>query len=427
MEREMNIFEIIKALMKRYKILMVIVLIFGLLGSGISFLTNEKQYQSTASLIVGTETQKETDELNKITGEPIYEEVIEYGDSSISEQSKKFYSETLAREDLLKEVIDNLELDLSISELRNSISLEIPENSSTLYIMLRSNKVEEVDLILDEVVKVFQDKVYEITKKEKIKKLNDASQPIIKDDTNFVKNTAIAIIIGLGLSFIIILVLEYLDDSIDSTKIIEEKLNIPILGQLNSKDSLDEDIKQIRTKLEYSNRLKDKKIILYTSLSRTNEKVLINLSTALGAIERKTILVDTDFRNPKIHKQLSIPNKAGLSDYLADDSNISEILQNYKETVQVLTAGNSLENPSEKFSSIKMKKLLDDFRERFDYVLLNGSAIDEVTDSVILSIISDGIILLIEKDETKQSEIKKIQKTLDEVDVELLGVIFKDY
>lgn len=424
MEREMNVFEIIQAFMKRYKLVLGIVLVFALLGGGVSLFLAEQEYQSTATLIVGEETQKETDQINPINGEPIYETVIQYGNSSISEQSKSFYSETLDRQDLLNEVIENLELEWSASELRQRTNLDVPENSSSLFISVNSSQYKEVDKIVDEIVKVFIGKVYEITEVEKIKVLDDASEPTLISSINYLKNILIAVVLGLALSFVLVLVLEYFDDSIQSVADIERKLDLPVVGVLKSKETLTENLKEIRTNLDHSKALKEKKNILLTSASRSNPEITSNLAEVMSQGGKNTLLMDADLRTPSIHDRLGLSNESGLSNLLSKDSELSKSLQTLVPNLQVLTAGKLLENPSEKLSSHRMKQLLSDIQESFDYILIHGHSINEVTDSVALATATDGVLLLIKENETKQSEIENIKKIFSAVEVEILGVIY---
>lgn len=420
----MNVFEIVQAFIKRFKLVLGIVFVFALLGGGASLFLAEQEYQSTATLIVGEETQKETDQINPINGEPIYETVIQYGNSSISEQSKSFYSETLDRQDLLEEVIANLDLNWSVSELRQRTKLEVPENSSSLFVSVNSSHYKEVDKIVDEIVKIFIEKVYEITEVEKIKVLDDASEPTLISSINYVRNIIIAIVLGLAVSFVIVLILEYFDDSIQSVADVERKLELPVVGLLKSRETLTENLKELRTNLNYSKALKDKKSILFTSASYNNPKIITHLAEVMSQDGKHTLLIDADLRTPGIHDRLELSNESGLSNILETDLELAKSLQTLNPNLQLLTAGNSLDNPSEKLSSHRMKQLLSEVHDSFDYILIHGHAVNEVTDSVVLATVTDGVILQIKENETKQSEVEKIKKIYSAVGVEVLGVIY---
>lgn len=425
MKREMNLLEIIQAIMKRASILLILMIVFTVLGAGASLALNKKVYTSTTSLIVGQESQQETGEFNKINGEPIYEDVIEYGESSISEQAKKFYSDTLIRRDVLEEVVDRLALDLSIEELKNTIKMEVPENSSSVLITVNSPNLENVDEIADEVAVIFQDEVFKITEVEKIQVINTASEPEIVNTVSFARNIVLAVGAALAIGVVLALVLEYLDDSVQSTKEIEKRLGLAVIGQIREEDTLKEDLKKIRTTIEHSTNLKDKKVITIAALDPTYRNISSGLSDALVEANKNVLLIDGDFREPIIQKKLDITNNVGLSNLLAGELDFANSSQPYKESAnsRVLTTGNLTANPSEQLSSNEMKQFLAEMRQSYDYVIVNGHPIKEVTDTVALSTATDGIVLVVKENETKMKELEEVQKLFNDIEVGILGIV----
>src|SRR5699024_7039180 len=126
MEREMNLLEILQALWKRITILVLITLGFTLLGGVASFLLNEKVYTSSASVNVGEEKEKGTVVYNEISREPIHERVIHYGNATIVNKFNRFYTDSIKSCDLLEEVSQSLNLDISVENLSQSITIEVP-------------------------------------------------------------------------------------------------------------------------------------------------------------------------------------------------------------------------------------------------------------------------------------------------------------
>lgn len=429
MKREMNLLEIFQAIIKRASILLGLTIIFTVIGVGGSLALNKKVYTSTTSLIVGQESQQETGQFNKINGEPIYEDVIVYGESSISDQAKKFYSETLTRRDVLKEVINRLSLNLPVEELKDAVKMEVPENSSSLLITVNSPVLTNVDEIADELAAVFQDEVFRITEVEKIQVINDASEPQIVNTVSFVKNIIMAIVAALAIGVVLILVLEYLDDSVQSAKEIEKKLDLPIIGQIGKEDALKEDLKRIRTTIEYSANLKDKKVITVATIDSTYRSISSGLSDALVDANKEVLLIDGDFRAPSIQKELNLTNDVGLSNLLIGELDFSNSARPYRNSTKshVLTTGNLTANPSEQLSSNAMKQLLADMKQNYDYVIVNGHPIKEVTDTVALSTGTDGIILVVKENETKMKELEEVQKLFNNIEVNVLGIILDSY
>lgn len=425
MNREMNLLEIIQAIMKRISILFILTVIFAVLGAGASLAMNKKVYTSTTSLIVGQEGQQETGEFNKINGEPIYEEVIEYGESSISEQAKKFYLDTLMRRDVLEKVIERESLDLRIEELRENIKMEVPENSSSILITVNSPNIKNVDDIADELASIFQEEVYNITEVEKIQVINEASEPEIVNTVNFVRNIALAVVAGIALGAVLALVLEYLDDSIQSAEQIEKRTGIAVIGEIRGEDRSKEDLKKIRTTLEYSASLKDKKVLTVATIDSSYDNISGGLTKALIDSGKDVLLIDGDFRQPTIQKELELSNNVGLSNILTGELDFANSAQSLVEgtSSRVLTTGNSTANPSEQLSSNEMRQLLVNMRNNYDYVIVNGHPVSEFTDTVALSTATDGIILVVKENETEMKKLEEVQKLFNEIEVSILGIV----
>lgn len=421
----MSLLEIVQAMLKRVSILVIITIVFTVLGAGASLALNKEVYRSTTSLIVGQESQQETGEFNKINGEPIYEEVIEYGESSISEQAKKFYTDTLTRRDVLEETIDRQSLELSVEELRDNIKIEIPENSSSLLITVSSQDLKNVDEIADELATIFKEEVYKITEVEKIQTITTAPEPEVVDTVSLGRNIVIAAVAGLALGVVLVLILEYLDESIQSANDIENKLGLTVVGQIRDDSTFTEDLKKIRTAIEYSGNLKDKKIITVAALDSTYQNISSGLSDALVEADKKVLLIDGDFRTPVVQKDFELANEVGLSNLLTEELDFTDNIKPYRNHTNsgVLTAGNLTDNPSEQLSSNKMKQLIEDTRSIYDYVIINGHPINEVTDTVAMSTATDGIILVVKESQTTLKELADVQKILNEIEVDILGVV----
>lgn len=428
MEREMNFLEILQALKKRITVLILITLSFTLLGGGLSFLGNEKVYRSAASVIVGVETQRETGEYNEISGEPIYETFIQYGNTSISAQSIKFYNEILSSSDLLDEVINNLSLDITADTFREQISLEVPENSGSMVISVAGPQLNNADQIVNELVAIFQEKVLEVTEIDKIKPMNSASNPQIKNTVNIIRNTLISFVAGFVIGTVLVLIIEYLDDSVQSVKEIEDRLGITVIGKVRNEESLKEDLTNIRTYIEFSPKFNEKKSFVISKVTQEVENISTELASVLTEIDKRVLLLEADFREPYIQKELGLNEEKGLSDYLAKDMKISDVVKKHQgnDNYQVVTAGTNLEDPSKYLSNNKFEQLILEQRSNFDYILVDGYPVGDILDSVVLSTYTDGVILVANSNTTKMMEIKQVQKKFNDVGVNILGIVLND-
>lgn len=303
--------------------------------------------------------------------------------------------------------------------------MRVPEDSSSLFITVRLEESENVDIVVDEIVSVFMEKVYEITEMEKLKVINSASEPALVDSVNVVKIILLSIGIGFAVSFVVILVLEYLDDSIESIEDITEKLDLPVLGIIENESAFTENIKQVRTQIEYSSNLKDRKVFSVASVSEDSKNISVDLAKALQKTKNKVLLIDADLRNPTIHENLNISNEFGLSNVLENEMEYyNENILQQSSSVYILTAGTALDNPSEKLTNSQMHNFINKVKESFDYIIINGHSLVNVTDTIGLSRLTDVIILIIEENKTKISELEKAKESLENIGVKKITTIY---
>lgn len=428
MEKEINLLEIFQILKKRFIMFLIIMLGITAVGGGISFLLNKQVYTSTATLIVGEETQVDTDEYNSITGEPIKETVIQYGNTNLSTQSIKFYNDVLKSSELLNQVINNLNLQMTVEDFKELISLEVPEDSGSIVISVSGSHLDNADIIVDEAVAIFKEKVIEITETERIKTMNTGSEPQIINTVNVTRNIIGTIMIGFVAGVVTVLILEYLDDSIQTETVIEDKLGIPVIGKIRSEETKGEDLRNTRTYMEFSPNFKEINTIIVATPTLKIKNISIELANVLVEAGKRVLLIDANLREPSIQKDLGISNINGLSDILVKEDNFVDTKVNYKDNknYQIITAGNSLENPSEQLSNDKLKQLLEEESSNFDYTIINGHPVNDITDTVALSTFADGVILVVKEDVTKMSELEEINRKFTDVGTNILGIVFSE-
>jgi capsular polysaccharide biosynthesis protein len=144
------------------------------------------------------------------------------------------YSVIIKSPAILDKVIDELELDQSVKQLSEKITINSQENSQVFSLTVQdSNPTKSVE-IANTVSGTFQKEIKNIMNVDNVSVLAKAE---IEENPTPVKpnpllNTAIAVVVGLmagvGLAFI----LEYLDNTIKDEEDIERLLELPILGSI---------------------------------------------------------------------------------------------------------------------------------------------------------------------------------------------------
>ena len=203
-----------------------------------------------------------------------------------------------------------------------------------------------------------------------------------------------------------------------------------IISYNDPKSVISEQYRAIRTNIEYSNVDQNTKTILVTSSDKNEGKTttVSNLAVSFANLNKKVLLIDCDLRNASIHKMFKINNIYGLTDILAKDRAVDKCIQKTElENLYVLTAGAIPPNPAEILSSEKMKNLIEDLKNIYDYIFIDTPPIGLVTDAGALSSFIDGVVLVVKSESIEKKYLEETKKKLDAVDARILGAILNSY
>ena len=203
-----------------------------------------------------------------------------------------------------------------------------------------------------------------------------------------------------------------------------------IISYNDPKSVISEQYREIRTNIEYSNVDQNTKTILVTSSDKNEGKTttVSNLAVSFANLNKKVLIIDCDLRNPSIHKMFKLNNIYGLTDILAKDRAVDKCIQETElENLYVLTAGAIPPNPAEILSSEKMKNLIEDLKNIYDYIFIDTPPIGLVTDAGVLSSFIDGVVLVVKSESVEKKYLEETKKKLDAVDARILGAILNSY
>ncbi|OGL39306.1 MAG: hypothetical protein A2043_10825 [Candidatus Schekmanbacteria bacterium GWA2_38_9] len=263
---------------------------------------------------------------------------------------------------------------------------------------------------------------------------------------NILLGTLVGLILGCGLAFF----LEYLDTTIRSIEDIEHYINIPLLGFVPSfsayikrrekrsnpelvsfthpKSTVAECYRAIRTNLLFSSD-HPPKVMMVTSSTPEEGKTItsVNLAITMAHSEKRVLLIDADLRKSRIHEIFKIENRFGFSTILTDSIDpLSVIIKTKIPYLSVLTSGPLPKNPSELLMSLRMRELINIFRNNYDFILLDSPPILPVTDPSIIARYSDVVCFVIRSGVTGKDVVIKNAKKFQELEVKRLGVILND-
>jgi len=273
--------------------------------------------------------------------------------------------------------------------------------------------------------------------------IEPAQLPTVAVSPNIAVNVVVAAAIGFILALMAALLLEYLDDTIKSIDNLSASLDVTALGSISrikgknyreqlvtahtSFSPLTEAYRGLRTNIQFMGVDQPAKSILITSSNPREGKSLTvaNLGVAMAQAFLKTILVDTDLRQPSLHKIFGLSNQKGITDLICTpELQVEDCLQDTGiENLYVITSGPLPPNPSEMLGSRRMVTLLQQLKERADVVIFDSPPVLAVTDAVAFSKQVDSVILVIQAKRTRRSMAHQAVKRLRQVGANLMGAV----
>ncbi len=171
-----------------------------------------------------------------------------------------------------------------------------------------------------------------------------------------------------------------------------DKNSSQILSLSNPKSMFSESVRSVRTNLSFiASDIASKMICVTSEVSGEGKSfTVINLASTLSLINKKVVVIDGDLRKSKLHHTFKLKNDWGLTSYLSNQCDVEKIIhQTHVENLSFIPAGPMPPNPSELLYSERMRQLMKELKERFDYVLVDTAPIGLVSDAIPLVRSSD--------------------------------------
>jgi polysaccharide biosynthesis transport protein len=281
-------------------------------------------------------------------------------------------------------------------------------------------------------------------------------------------NLAFGLIVGLGLGVGIAFLRAHFDTTLKTVEEVDRFLGLPALAMIPAVDSLAELVvdgnhnngnglllpdvldtsqmskaetpwyridKQIQQKysplveafrtlgssvmLEAAGRKRVLRSIVVTSSQPGEGKttVSVNLAIALAQQGSRVILVDADLRRPSVHRALGFRNVRGLSGYLGGLSEWAPcVLPGLSPGLDTLPAGRSAQNPIALLSSTRMRILISELLEEYDYLIVDSPALmPNLMDARVLAGMVDGTLMVVRSGMAPRDYVIRARKQLNNV------------
>ena len=266
--------------------------------------------------------------------------------------------------------------------------------------------------------------------------------PVLR--TNIVTASVLSLLLGLGLVFAIVL----FDRSIKSTADAMQATGAPLLGIIpmidaselaestdgnrdlyvhrNPGSRIAECCRSIRTNITFSAADRQLKTIVVSSANPREGKTtnVIYLGTTMAQSGQRVLLIDTDMRRPRLHASTGVSRQTGLTNLILGEQDYDAFIKTTEiPNLFVLPCGPLPPNPAEILMGHRFEAVLAELAKRFDRIILDSPPLQVVTDSVVLSRKTDGVILVVKAGSTLRDEIKRSARQIRGVNGTILGVI----
>ena len=415
------------------KLLIVLILLFSILfGYAYSYYYKKPEYKSSVTILLVADENKTNKELTQT-------------DLNINNGLISTYSSIAKSTNVVQKTIENLELNMSASSLQKKVDAKQIDSTQFLKISVTNANPELAKNIANELAQVFTQQIKEIYNLQNISIVDEAEVESTPCNVNHMKDIIMFAFAGLFLAMVSVVAIFMFDDTIKSEEDIEKNVKLKAIGTLpvdkeknelivknNPKSQIVESIKTIRTNILYST---NKNAILVTSCKQDEGKtwVINNLAVTFAQTGKRVILVDANLREESNKNDIfEIDKGEGLSDFIKEISednldNLQKSRNYIKETkipnLHILQNGTIPPNPVELVSSRNMQKIIKLLKNMYDVVLIDGTSSIMVSDSIALSSMVDSTILIAENKKTKINDLKKLKKLIEDVHVNILGVI----
>ena len=187
--------------------------------------------------------------------------------------------------------------------------------------------------------------------------------------------------------------------------------------------------KMIRTNLLFTLANANSKIVVFSSAEPSAGKSTLcsNLAIVMAQTGAKVLLIDADMRKPVLHRNFRVSKTLGLSKILGNLNKVDECVHhNVAPNLDLIPSGSIPPNPSELLGSDRMKQLLAQAEEQYDYIFVDSPPLGVVADVLVVAPQSAGVVLVARQKQTTYDELEKCVEAIKQINATMLGVVVTD-
>ncbi|MDQ6877297.1 MAG: polysaccharide biosynthesis tyrosine autokinase [Candidatus Dormibacteraeota bacterium] len=363
------------------------------------------------------------------------------------------YAELIVQRPLLERVISDLNLKTRPETLRDQIKVTPQASTTILDVAVTSGDPRLARDIANTLVNDFIQQIRQIEQQERANQntrsgdnLVVVSPAVLPDrpvSPNVLRNVLLAVLVSLCIALALVFLRDYLDQSVKSDDELLERTGLVSIGHvgytkaargrrgelvvLDGTSPAAEAYRALRTNVLFSAVDREVKCLLITSPRPGDGKsrTAANLALALAQSGHRVVLVDTDFRRPSLHRVLGRIRNTGLTNLMIEEGTEDEHVLPVDgiPDLWLLPSGPIPPNPSELLGSGRMRHILHQLRQRFDWVILDTPPVNSVTDASVLATMVDGALIVIESGKTTYPEAAQARRSVERVGGYIVGAV----
>ena len=454
---ELNLGKIVDAVMKKAWLVLIASVICAVVTFLGTFFFITPKYKSSAMFYVNNGSLSVGDASLSLST----------GDISAAKSLVDSYIVILQTRTTLNDVIDYADVDRSYSALKEMIVAESVNDTEIFRVTVTSPDANEAEKIANAIAYILPKRISGIIEGTSAKIVDSAIVAAKPSSPSYAVNTLAGFVLGFLLSVGVIVLRELFDVSIRDEEDIAQVCRHPVLALVpdmtapekggyyskNAKPSAkkkapdgkknalvgdqinfaaSEAYKLLRTKIQYSFAGDGNCRVIGVSSALTGEGksvTAVNLAHTLSQLGSKVLLIDCDMRRPSLPVKLPIQKKPGLSGFLSGQEQESKLLQycgipGDEHAFHVIASGKNPPNPVELLSSDRMHRMLEQLREKYDYIIMDLPPIGEVSDALAVAKETDGILLVVRQNGCDRIALNSAIRQFEFVEARILGVVF---
>jgi polysaccharide biosynthesis transport protein len=376
---------------------------------------------------------------------------------SVSQQLVKTYSVLATEPGVLEPVATQLGLSVTPDQLARSVTVQPVRDTQLLTIVAQSPRPDEARDMANAVASTFIDqqrqRAVPTSSADVISIVQPALLPTQSTQPRIALIVALAAFVGALLTLLVLLIRDYLEDRVRTPEQVARASSVPTLGSVARLSSnagvsepglligaraaftaADEAYTLLRTNLDMASLQHPWRVLLVTSAVAGEGKstMAANMALSFAQAGRRVTLIDANLRDPKLGRLFDIDEDApGLGDLLmvpSIDRALPAALDSFLHhkqlaNLEILPAGAQPPRPTDWLQSSLFLRLLQQFAERADLVLIDGPAVLASADTLVLAQAVDATLLVVDTQRARGAAVTEAVDALRHTSTYLVGAV----